>query len=444
MLNKIKAIFLFLGDIVALYAALLLALWIRYGSTFFGEFAQHNLGPFTVVFALWLLVFYIAGLYDLRRLRNNIDFVKTLALALVVNAAVAVVLFYLVPAFGITPKTVLLIFLVVFAVIEIVWRRIFNRVAGGGEAPNRVMFVGDGPLADEIEEAIRENPQLGYAISMKIATEAAERAPESLEKIVHDIQANLIVVPRHLKRNSDLALALYRLFGRGLTIMDLASFYELVLRKIPLGDLEETWFLENIESTARFYDPLKRALEFIFALVVAIILLPFELLFALLVKLSSPGPVIYKQTRVGAYGRLFMLYKFRTMRNDAEKNGIQWSSGKGDARVTSLGKFLRASHLDELPQLWNVLKGDISFVGPRPERPEIVAQLKEQVPYYEVRLLVKPGVSGWAQLHHRADRDLDDVKQKLQYDIYYLKNRSAVLDIAIVIKTVRSLFVNPE
>jgi lipopolysaccharide/colanic/teichoic acid biosynthesis glycosyltransferase len=227
-------------------------------------------------------------------------------------------------------------------------------------------------------------------------------------------------------------------------VIDLANFYELVLRKIPLADLEETWFMENIESAAKFYDPLKRALEFIAALTIGVGLSPLEGLLALLVFLTSPGPVIYRQTRVGQYGEPFTLYKFRTMRNDAEKNGAQWASGAGDPRVTALGKFLRASHLDELPQLYNILRGDISFVGPRPERPEFVRNLKEEIPYYEVRFLIKPGVSGWAQLNHRADLTLDDVKQKLQYDIYYLKNRSAILDLAIILRTAKSLFVNPK
>jgi len=231
-------------------------------------------------------------------------------------------------------------------------------------------------------------------------------------------------------------------------VMDLPNFYELVMRKVPLDDLEETWFLENIESAAQFYDPLKRAIEFVVALAGGIVLLPIELLIALGVALSSRGPIIYRQTRVGKNGREFVLYKFRSMMvlaadGSAETGGAAWAT-KGDVRTTPIGKFLRASHLDELPQLMNVLRGDISFVGPRPERPEFVAKLEKQIPYYETRLLVKPGVSGWAQLNHRADLDLADVKQKLQYDIYYLKNRSLILDLAIIVKTIKTFFVNPQ
>jgi lipopolysaccharide/colanic/teichoic acid biosynthesis glycosyltransferase len=215
------------------------------------------------------------------------------------------------------------------------------------------------------------------------------------------------------------------------------------MRKLPLADLEETWFLENIESAGQFYDPLKRAGEFLAAIAMIIVLLPLEALIALLVLITSRGPAIYKQVRVGKNGETFTLYKFRTMRQDAEKQGAQWATKK-DPRATPIGKVLRASHLDELPQLMNIIRGELSFVGPRPERPEWVGKLKEQIPYYETRLLVKPGVTGWAQINHPADTDLEDVKQKLQYDIYYLKNRSLVLDLAIVVKTFKAFFVNPN
>ena len=441
--RQLKIGILLLGDIIALYASLLIMLAIRYGSDLFSDKANINFWPFTVVFIPWLIVFYIAGLYDLRRLRNNIEFLKMLALCLVINAVIAILFFYFIPAFGVAPKTNLFIFFIVFFIAEIFWRRTFNRTTRGGEAPNRVILVGDGETAEEIAKAISENPQLGYAIVRRIPEKEAAEKPRVLASATTDLRVNIIVVPRRLKREQKLLLVLYALFGKGVLVTDLASFYEQVLQKVPLGDHEETWLMENIEGAGHYYDSLKRAGEFVFALFVGLVLLPIEILIGLFVKLTSPGPIIYYQERTGQNSKSFMLYKFRTMRTDAEKNGAQWSSGAGDARVTAFGKFLRASHLDELPQLWNVIRGDLSFVGPRPERPEFVAKLKEQVPYYEIRLLIKPGVTGWAQINHHADQGVDDVRQKLQYDIYYLKNRSPILDSAIIIKTAKSLFVNP-
>jgi exopolysaccharide biosynthesis polyprenyl glycosylphosphotransferase len=441
--GKLKVFFLFIGDIVLLYAGLFLTLMIRYGAGFWEQFEDIHAIPFTILFVPWLLVFYIAGLYDLRRLRNNLDFFKTLALSLITNAIIAVLLFYFVQSFGIAPKTNLFIFIVVFAIIELIWRRAFNRLTDSGEAPNRVVLVGNGPTAAEAELTIAENTQLGYAVVAHITEEDATRSPDMFKALVHENGANLVVVPRELKRKSALTPTLYELFGRGVSVIDLDSFYEIVMRKVPLADVEETWFLENIEATAKFYDQFKRAIEFLLAIVIGLILLPFEILIAIFVKLTSRGPLIYRQARVGTHGETFMLYKFRTMRRDAETNGAQWATKK-DTRVTPFGKFLRASHLDELPQLWNIIRGDVSFVGPRPERPEFVSKLKTEIPFYEVRLLVKPGVTGWAQLNHRADLTTEDVKQKLQYDVYYLKNRSPILDLAIVLKTIKSLFVNPE
>ncbi len=408
---------------------------LRYGSGFYEQFLDVHAVPFTIVFILWIILFYVAGLYDLRRLHNNIDFLKTLTLAIVINATIAILLFYFVRSFGITPKTNLFIFLVIFAIIEVVWRRTANKFLASGEAPNRIVLVGDDSVADEIVATIAENPQFGYAIVKRIQD---QNDPGAIERAVAEYHANIIAVPRHLKKESAFALMLYTLFGKGILVIDIADLYERVLRKVPLTDIEETWFLENIEGAGQYYDSLKRAGEFVFAFIVGIVLLPFEILIALIVKLSSPGPVIYRQVRMGQNGKSFMLYKFRTMRNDAEKHGAQWSSGSNDARVTVFGKFLRASHLDELPQLWNIIRGDISFVGPRPERPEFVADLKKKIPYYEIRLLLKPGVTGWAQINHHADRDLEDVSKKLQYDIYYLKNRSLIFDALIILRTLKT------
>lgn len=441
--NKLKILLLFVGDIAALYVGLFLALVIRYGTGFYAEFINVHAIPFTIIFIPWLLVFYIAGLYDLRRLRNNLDFLKTLSLSLVVNALFTVLVFYLVPAFGIAPKTNLLIFILVFAIVEILWRRLFNRIVTSGEAPNSVLLVGSSPIAEEMKVALRINPQLGYSMKAEMDEEAAYASPESVATIARREKVNLVVIPEHLKHESRLVRVLYELFGEGIFVNDLAHFYELIMRKVPLADLEEAWFLENIAQGGKFYDPLKRASELLFALILGIILLPIELLIAILVVTTSRGPAIYRQVRVGEKNKTFTLYKFRTMRMDAERHGPQWANTH-DTRATFIGQLLRKSHLDELPQLWNIIRGELSFVGPRPERPEFVQDLQKKIPYYEVRLLIKPGVTGWAQINYHKDTTIEDVKEKLQYDIYYLKNRALILDWAIIVKTLKSIFVTPE
>jgi exopolysaccharide biosynthesis polyprenyl glycosylphosphotransferase len=441
--NKLKTLLFFAADVVALYVALFITLLVRYGDDFYSQFWQAHAEPFTIIFLVWLLVFYIAGLYDLRKLSNNIDFLKTLFLCLGVNSALAVLLFYLIPAFGIAPKTNLFIFIIVFGIIEIFWRRLLNRMMTFGDAPNKVLIVGTSSVAQEIKNTLRAAPQLGYHIQVEMDERMAYTSPELLKQAVHRDHINLVIVPRQLKNETKLVSTLYELFGSGVLVNDLASFYETIMRKVPLADVEETWFLENIARDVNFYDPLKRAAEFVGALVLGIVLLPFEIIIAFLVLVTSNGPVIYQQVRVGEKGKNFTLYKFRTMRVDAEKDGPQWST-QNDVRTTVIGGVLRKSHLDELPQLWNIIAGNLSFVGPRPERPEFVAKLEAKIPYYEARLFIKPGVTGWAQINHHADLTDEDVVEKLQYDIYYLKHRSPILDLAIILKTAKSLFVNPK
>lgn len=449
MTNRSKAFLFFIGDVVALYASLFVTLLIRYQGRFYYEFVHYHAGPFTVVFVLWVLIFYVAGLYDLRRLRNTIDFSKTLFLCIGIGAAFAVALFYLIPAFGITPKTNLAVFVVIFVVVETIWRRTLNGIVSLGEAPNRVLFVGDGPVAEEIKRAIREHAQLGYMVSAEVNEAEATAHPETILRLAREKEITLIVIPRMLTRGTPLAAALYELFSKGYLVTDLVGFSETVLQKVPLDGLEEAWFLENIENVGQFYDPLKRAFEFVAALAIGFALLPVEIVIALLVTLTSRGPILIRQTRSGRLGKPFTLYKFRSMYalapdGQAETNGAEWAKGGKDPRITPVGHMLRASHLDELPQLLNIIRGDTSFVGPRPERPEIVEKLKEQIPYYEVRLLVTPGVTGWAQINHRADQGIEDVKKKLQYDVYYLKNRSLAIDVAIVLRTLKTLFVTPK
>ncbi|MEY4731152.1 MAG: hypothetical protein RL681_98 [Candidatus Parcubacteria bacterium] len=441
--NPIKIGLLLAGDIIALYAALIVALFIRYGWNFNEQFMDLHAVPFTAIFPLWLLVFYIAGLYDLPRLRNNLEFLQTLTLTLFVNALLTVSAFYLIPALGITPKTNLFLFLVAFALFESLWRRTFNIRASFREGLNRVLLLDKSPLAQELSRTLKENPQVGYAI--KAWVDASER-PQHLNSLIREQRITLVVVPAHLRHDPESARMLYELLASGIEVQDMPTFYEAVSRKVPLGSIDESWFIEHSIGARRFYDDLKRGLEIATAVILGIALLPLELCIALLVALTSRGPVIYSQVRTGKHGQPFTLHKFRTMRalsadGSAEIHGAQWS-GKHDARVTALGRLLRATHLDELPQLWNVVRGELSFVGPRPERPEIIQRLVAQIPYYEIRLIVKPGITGWAQINYGKDETPADVMEKLSYDVYYLKNRSLIFDLAIIIKTVKSFFIN--
>ncbi len=227
----------------------------------------------------------------------------------------------------------------------------------------------------------------------------------------------------------------------GIPVYNLYQFYEEFLYKIPVTHLEKDWFVVS-EGFGLLRNPiglkLKRTLDFLNSVLLLTVTCPLLTLLAGLIKLTSRGPAIFKQKRTGENGKEFTLYKFRSMVQDAEKNGAQWAA-RNDPRVTRLGKFMRVTRLDELPQLVNVLKGDMSFIGPRPERPVFNKELEKRIPFYDLRHLVKPGITGWAQVLYPYGASVEDAKEKLEYDLYYIKNYSFLLDISIVFKTVRTI-----
>jgi exopolysaccharide biosynthesis polyprenyl glycosylphosphotransferase len=431
---------LLIGDLVMLYAALFIALVAHYGTHFYQPLVDAHLKPFSIIFPAWLIIFYIAGLYDFRRLRNNIEFLKTLGWALFVNAILSMLLFYLIPAFGITPKTNLVIFVAIFALLETVWRRSFNAASISSGRKTKVILIGSDEITDEIEEAMQANPQLGYEVTARFNGKPGPKTLAEWKRMIETLRVDLIVIPRHLKKESNALKIFCELLASGIEVRDTPAFYETVFRKIPITAIDEEWILDSLTNKEEFHDGFKRAIEFILALLLGILLLPLELLIALAVKLTSRGPAIYRQTRIGKNQTPFTLYKFRTMRKDAEAEGAQWAQ-TNDARVTPVGKFLRYTHLDELPQLFNIAKGELSFVGPRPERPEFAGMLSEKIPYYDIRHLVKPGFTGWAQIEYRYGASVEDAAEKLKYDLYYLKNRSLLFDAAIFLKTLKLFFI---
>jgi sugar transferase (PEP-CTERM system associated) len=226
----------------------------------------------------------------------------------------------------------------------------------------------------------------------------------------------------------------------GVSFDHLATVYEQYTGKIAVENLRPSWliFSEGFKKT-RLQSAVKRLVDIALAVTGLVLGAPFFVLTALLVKATSPGPVLYRQQRVGQHGREFTIYKFRSMRADAEAaSGAVWAQ-QNDARVTPVGKFLRKSRLDELPQLWNILRGDMSFVGPRPERPEFVRQLTEQIPYYGQRHVVRPGLTGWAQVKYPYGSTVEDALEKLQYELFYIKHMSVGFDVFIVLKTVKTV-----
>lgn len=430
------------GDIAALYLALFLTLLIRYGGGWQNNWHSHFL-PFSLIFFFSLTIFYILGLYDLSLARNNLYFFTVLTKALIISAVLAILFFYFIPYFGIAPKTNLLISFGVFAVLFFLWRQLYNRFVKSPGLMNNVLVLGQNEETKELVRHVKDNPQLGYRIKKIVNTEDVKILHDLIETIIQEkIQTVVITADPHEDKN--LARNLYQCIPLKITVADMPLFYEKITGKIPVSSIGEMWFLQNLMNSHKiFFEGAKRSADIFFTLIIGLATLALTPFIALLIKIDSAGPVFIRQKRVGIDNKIFRIAKFRSMLalapdGSAEKNGAQWSNEK-DSRITRVGKWLRKTRLDELPQIWNVLKGEMSFVGPRPERPEFAFsnELLAQIPFYQVRHSIKPGLTGWAQIKYPYGASVEDTLQKLQYDLYYIKNRSAALDLAITLKTIK-------
>jgi len=258
---------------------------------------------------------------------------------------------------------------------------------------------------------------------------------EELNEILRQHAIDEVVVASEHTGDPRVGQAVLKCLERHCRVTDQPTFVEKLLGEVPTEDIGAHWFLVADVQGGGGYEAVKRLLDVVVALVGLLLTLPLWALIALGIRLASRGPVFFRQRRVGLHGREFRICKFRTMQPDAEKDGARWAD-KNDRRVTSFGRFLRLSRLDELPQLWNILKGDMSLIGPRPERPEFVDDLSRRIPHYRQRHLIKPGLTGWAQIHYGYGATVDDARRKLCYDLYYLKHRSVDLDFAILARTI--------
>ena len=307
----------------------------------------------------------------------------------------------------------------------------------------RVLLVGvdrAGKVRQLLAEGLPTARIIGYVGEPDMDPDAGPclGRPYEVLDVARERRATTILLLPDAPIDDDIAHDLLEAKLRGRMVVDIRSFYEHVVQRLPISQINDEWLLQtegfslNTRGSLR---RLKRAFDVLISLVLLVPAAPVMALTALLIRLESPGPVIYRQDRVGLHEREFTVYKFRSMRVDAEKNGAVWASAN-DSRVTRVGKFIRKVRIDELPQIWNILKGDMSFIGPRPERMAFVTQLKEHIPYYSLRHTVKPGLTGWAQVCYPYGASEEDSRRKLEYDLYYVKNMSILLDIHIIFKTV--------
>jgi len=398
--------------------------------------------PFSLLFVLWILVFYIAGLYEKHTVILKSKLPSILANTQIANSTLAVVFFYFVPFFGITPKTILFIYLLVSFVLILSWRIYGYFVIGHGH-PTNAILIGSGDEMKELLEEVNNNSIYNIKFISSVDLSRADEKGFWDEIISHIYSEDVSVIAIDLaNKNVEPVLPhLYNLIFSKISFIDMHKIYEDIFDRVPLSLVKYDWFLENISARPRGgYDALKRLMDIVIStplLFIPMILYPF--LFVAM-KLEDRGSIFTYQDRIGRNNHVIRILKFRTMLfND---NG-DWQNKGMVNRVTRVGNFLRKTRLDEFPQLWNVLKGDISLIGPRPEFPEAVKHYTDEISYYNVRHLIKPGLSGWAQIyqdkHPHHGLDSLETANKLSYDLYYIKNRSFLLDIKIALRTLKTL-----
>ena len=395
-----------------------------------------------------LAAFYLFDLYDFVVMHDRRELVLRLIQALGLAWIALALAFYVFPALMLG-RSVALIALPLALTLMVGWRVSIHWFLGHPDFGERILIVGSGKLAVEVAREVLNRPDAGYRIIGFVGTDSELLGKslinprvigltEQLGSIVKKEGIDRIVVAMGERRGQLPTDRLLELSLAGnVSIEEGASFYERITGRVSLNMIRPSWLIFSGRGRqARVATLTRNAVHWLVALLGFTLSLPIMLVTAILIKLDSRGPIFYKQERVGKNGHPFVLSKFRSMRVDAEKAGPVWAS-KGDDRTTRVGRIIRKVRIDEIPQFWNILKGEMSFVGPRPERPHFVSQLAQEIPYYEQRHLIAPGLTGWAQIKYPYGASIEDARQKLQYDLFYIKNYSLVLDALIMFETIK-------
>ncbi len=436
-----RTVFLLLSETLIISSCLFAAMWMVLGSdTYLVLNYEYGLAKVVALTAATMMVAYYFDLYepDLLFDRREIYFRIVLALGCVCLLVALVVWVY--PEFSIE-RAVFPLALLLLGLVLCAWRRFYAWVAARSVFRERVCVLGNGPRAHFMAETITRRKDLGMdVVSCNYSVDGVQLADamatvrnlSAMKEPVHHI-----VIAVEDRRGGLPMTDLLGLKLSGITVEEDTQLMERLNGKIQLDGLRPSTFLYGegfrVKSSQQFT---RRVLSMFAAGLGLLLFLPFAPLVMLAVRLSSPGPIFFKQVRVGVGGKHFGVYKFRTMRQDAEASGAKWAT-KNDPRTTRVGLFMRKTRIDEIPQLWNVLRGDMGFVGPRPERPEFVPWLTEQLPFYDLRHIIRPGLTGWAQVRYGYGATLEEAREKLSYDLYYVKHASLGLDLLIMFETIK-------
>ena len=444
-----RTLFLGISEACLVVLAFVAASIARLGATDAALMLSYEQGgaKIFVVSAVFIGCMYYFDLYDTSILSNRREVLTRLVQVLGVGCILLALVYYVYPPLELG-RGIFVIGLSFVAVILLLWRRLFLALNSRPQFAERVLIFGDGSLAESLVAELGARPELGIRVvgqlksledgNANLRLSSGEESGDQFLNLIEPYSAQRIVIAMNERRGNLPVQDLLRLKSRGVSVQDGAEMYEAVTGKLPIESLRLSWLLFSpgldVSRSLMIY---KRASSIIWSTVGLILALPLMVLIALAIRLDSAGPAIFRQKRVGLRGEIFTLFKFRTMRNGVEQDENYLPAERMDSRFTRLGRLLRRTRMDELPQLFNILRGDMHFVGPRPFVPNQESECVEKIPYYRQRWAVKPGATGWAQVNRGYNVTMEDNQDKLGYDLFYIKNISVGLDLLIIFKTVK-------
>lgn len=434
MINRRRFILL-VGDAVAIAGAFIAVIFTRLNIIGDTIPATSYIGPFSSLLVLWLVTLFIFNFYDIEYIKPNPRNVGILAIASSINILLGGLVFYFFPESSLTPKLTLLLAGISAFFLLIIWRRLFYKIFASISV-SRIFVIGSSTSTEHFTEEVRRNPLVG-----KVVATFKEIDEEEIIKATVQFDSPDIIVAE----TNELEKLITTTRNLGVKIMSIEDAYEDMFAKIPTAHLNENTAMQLATKRISFSNWIfKKIFDRFVAFVVLIITSPILLLASLAILIEDGKPIFLPQKRIGKNNKIFFIYKLRSMKalapdGSAEQNGAQWADQK-DSRITFVGRIIRKLHIDEIPQMFNILKGDLALVGPRPERPEFVESLEKQIPYYFLRHTIRPGFTGWAQIKFRYARTIDDSERKFEYDLYYIKNRGLIFDIGILFKTIQIIF----
>ena len=434
---------LFFGDLAVFALSLWLTLFLRYGGA-----PQELIGlyvePFAILFLLWTLVFYMAGLYSKQVVRLKSELWAAILRTQLLNIVLAALFFFLIPQAGITPKTTLAIYLAVSLVGIFFWRLgLYSRLSRPSTRV-KAALVGSGSESEELVDEVNANPRYPFIFVVGASAEQLKNDFGAFARSLEEQKVSLLVIDAEHDVVRPLLPQIYRLaFGaHAYQFADFYKVYEEVFDRVPLSILRYDWFLKNVaHSSGGGYEFFKRFIDLVGAVFMGIITLVVTPFIFIAMRLEGRGSLFIVQERVGKNGVRIKSYKFRSMRENDRGKWLQENENK----VTRVGSFLRRSSLDEFPQFINILRGELSLIGPRNDIAGLAERLAVEIPYYDVRYTVMPGITGWAQINQRYEpgnispQSIEETKVRLAYDFYYIKNRSLALDLGVALKTFKRM-----